>query len=67
MSWANDIKGVKICLTYDPVEVSIYHNEAWTGTPMTQQTVFDVVVGERFFDQDIVVEEDHGWARTSNH
>jgi hypothetical protein len=57
----DDEESVKTSLTDNSVEMGVYEDETWTGTPMTKKTGLDMVVGEVLLEEDVVVEENHGW------
>jgi hypothetical protein len=51
---------VQVMFAYEQVEMSVDQRQARHSSPMPQKSVLDVVKGQVPFEEDVVVEEDHG-------
>ena len=60
MARTDDEKHVNIMFDDKAVDVGISKNKAWACTPMAKETVLDIIVSDVAFDEDVVLEEDHG-------
>lgn len=60
---ADNVKHINVMLCDEAVEVSVDEGKAWAGTPMAKKTIFNVVKGDLALNEDIVLEEDHGYMR----
>ena len=57
---ADDVEHLLLGLADQPVEVRVDERESGAGTPVTEETVLDVVGGDVALDEGVVLEEDHG-------
>ena len=60
VSWADDVEHLLVGLADETVEVRVDEGETWAGTPVTEQTVLDIIGNDVAFDKGIVLQEDHG-------
>lgn len=60
MTRANNVEHVNIMFDDKTVDVGVGKDKTWACTPVSQQAVLDIIVGDVAFDKDIVLEEDHG-------
>lgn len=60
MSGTDNVEQINVVLDDEAVKVGVDENETRACSPVAEEAVLDIFVGDLAFDEDIVFEEDHG-------
>lgn len=59
-TWPDDVKHFQVLLCDQAIKMGVYEGETWARSPVSKETRLDVVRCNGTFEEDIVLQEDHG-------
>lgn len=59
LTWADDVEDVEVVFDDCSIEMSVNECETWACTPVTEETILDVVWFKFSFQEDVIFQENH--------